>query len=113
MTTDGPSGMVLSVTGVRARQLEELQFALGEGPCVDASDGGRPVHEPDLVETGAPRWPRFGAAMLDAGMRAICAFPLRVGSTRLGVLVLDRDLPGQLSTADLAEAQAFADADGA
>jgi hypothetical protein len=110
MTTDGPSGIVLAVTDVRARQLEELQFALGEGPCVDASNGGRPVLEPDLVEAGSPRWPRFGAAVLDAGVRAIFAFPLRVGAIRVGVLDLYRDLPGQLSTADLAEAQAFADA---
>lgn len=110
MTVDGPSGVVLAATDERARELEELQFALGEGPCVEASGGGRPVLEPDLVVAGSPRWPRFGAAVLDAGVRAIFAFPLQVGAVRVGVLDLYRDSPGPLTAPDLAEALAFADA---
>lgn len=108
MTADGPSGVVLAATDDRALQLEELQFALGEGPCVEASSGGRPVLEPDLA-AGSPRWPRFDKAVLDAGVRAVFAFPLRVGAIRVGVLDLYRDTPGALSVADLAEAHAFAD----
>jgi hypothetical protein len=110
MTVDGPSGVVLAATDERARQLEELQFALGEGPCVEASGGGRPVLEPDLVAAGSPRWSRFGAAVLDAGVHAIFAFPLRVGAIRVGVLDLYRDTPGPLTKPDLVEALAFADA---
>ncbi|HWL99914.1 MAG TPA: GAF and ANTAR domain-containing protein [Nocardioidaceae bacterium] len=110
MTVDGPSGVVLAATNERARQLEELQFALGEGPCVEASGGGRPVLEPDLVMTGSPRWPRFGAAVLDAGVHAVFAFPLRVGAIRVGVLDLYRDTPGPLTSPDVTEALAFADA---
>jgi len=102
--------VVLAATDERARQLEELQFALGEGPCVEASSGGRPVLEPDLVAAGSPRWPRFGAAVLDAGVRAVFAFPLRFGAIRVGVLDLYRDAPGPLTTPDLVEALAFADA---
>jgi hypothetical protein len=110
MTADGPSGVVLAATDDRARQLEELQFALGEGPCVEASGSGRPVLEPDLVAAGPARWPRFGAAVLAAGVRAIFAFPLRVGAIRVGVLDLYRDTPGHLTILELAEAAAFADA---
>jgi len=110
MTADGPSGVVLAATDERARELEELQFALGEGPCVEASSGGHPVLEPDLVARGSPRWPRFGAAALDAGVRAVFAFPLRVGAIRVGVLDLYRDTPGPLTAPDLVEALAFADA---
>lgn len=110
MTADGPSGVVLAATDERARQLEELQFALGEGPCVEASGGGRPVLEPDLVAAGSSRWPRFGAAVLDAGVRAVFAFPLRIGAIRVGVLDLYRDTPGPLTTPGLVEALAFADA---
>lgn len=110
MTVDGPSGVVLAATDGRARELEELQFALGEGPCVEASGGGRPVLEPDLVVGGSSRWPRFGAAVLDAGVRAVFAFPLRVGAIRVGVLDLYRDSPGPLTAPDLVEALAFADA---
>jgi hypothetical protein len=110
MTADGPSGVVLAATDGRARQLEELQFALGEGPCVEASGGGRPVLEPDLMAAGPARWPRFGAAVLAAGVRAIFAFPLRVGAIRVGVLDLYRDTPGHLTILELADAAAFAEA---
>jgi hypothetical protein len=110
MTADGPSGVVLAATDERARQMEELQFALGEGPCVEASRSGRPVLQPDLVAAGPARWPQFGAAVLDVGVRAIFAFPLRVGAIRVGVLDLYRDRPGPLTAVELADAVAFADA---
>ncbi|MEV4315497.1 GAF and ANTAR domain-containing protein [Actinocrispum sp. NPDC049592] len=110
MTVDGPSGVVLAATDERARQLEELQFALGEGPCVEASGSGRPILASDLVAAGTARWPRFGAAVLDAGVRAIFAFPLRVGAIHVGVLDLYRDTPGQLTALQFDEALAFAEA---
>jgi len=110
MTAAGPSGVVLAATDDRARQLEELQFALGEGPCVESSGSGRPVLEPDLRLAGPARWPQFGAAVLDAGVQAIFAFPLRVGAIRVGVLDCYRDLPGPLAAADLADALAYAEA---
>ncbi|MFC4857860.1 GAF and ANTAR domain-containing protein [Actinophytocola glycyrrhizae] len=110
MTADGPSGVVLAATDGRARQLEELQFALTEGPCVVASNSGSPVLQPDLAAAGSARWPRFGAAALDAGVHAVFAFPLRVGAIRVGVLDLYRDTPGPLTAPELADALAFADA---
>lgn len=110
MTADGPSGVVLAATDEQARQLEELQFTYGEGPCVEASDRGRPVLEPDLVGAGSGRWPRFGAAVLDAGVHAVFAFPLRVGAIRVGVLDLYRNTPGSLTAPELADAAAFAEA---
>jgi GAF domain-containing protein len=110
MTDDGPSGVVLAATDDRARNVEELQFALGEGPCVEASNGSQPVLEPDLATAGSPRWPRFGAAVHHAGIRAVFAFPLRVGAIRVGVLDLYRDAPGPLTLHELTEALAFADA---
>jgi hypothetical protein len=109
MTAAGPSGVILAATDSRARQLEELQFTLGEGPCVEASSGGRPVLEPDVATAGSPRWPRFGAAVLDAGVHAVFAFPLRVGAIHVGVLDLYRDAPGPLAGPDLVEALAFAE----
>jgi hypothetical protein len=101
---------VLAATDARARQLEELQFALDEGPCVEASRGDHPVLHPELTATGSVRWPRYGAAALDAGVHAIFAFPLQVGAIRIGVLDLYRDTPGHLTAVELADAVAFADA---
>lgn len=110
MTDDGPSGVVLAATDARARQLEEMQFALDEGPCVEASRSDHPVLHPELTVIGSERWPRYGVAALDAGVHAIFSFPLRVGAVRLGVLDLYRDIPGRLTAAELAEGSAFADA---
>ena len=109
MTEDGPAGTV-AVTDGPAAKLEDLQFTLGEGPCVDASRTGRPVLQPDLVATGPSRWPGFTGGALDAGVRAVFAFPLRIGGIRLGVLDLYRDRSGVLSDEELAEALSFADA---
>jgi hypothetical protein len=56
------------------------------------------------------RWPWFGVAAVDAGVRAVFAFPLRVGGIRIGVLDLYRDTPGRLAAFEVVEALAFADA---
>jgi hypothetical protein len=109
MSEEGPAGTVTATDGA-ALQLEELQFTLGEGPCVDASETGRPVLQPDLARTAPLRWPAFAEGALDAGVRAVFAFPLRVGAIRVGVLNLYRDRAGPLSADELAEALSFADA---
>jgi hypothetical protein len=109
MTSAGPAG-TMAVSDGPAGVLEELQFDLGEGPCVECSRTGHPVLQPDLARTGPLRWPGFCAGALEAGVCAVFAFPLRVGGIRLGVLDLYRDRPGELSAPDLVEALSFADA---
>jgi hypothetical protein len=109
MTDEGPAGTVAASDG-GALQLEELQFTLGEGPCVDASRTGRPVLAPDLARTSSQQWPQFGADADAAGLRAVFAFPLQVGGIRLGVLDLYRDTAGELSQGELTDALSFADA---
>ena len=109
MTDEGPAGIIAATDGA-AMELEELQFTLGEGPCVDASQTGRPVLQPDFARTAPQRWPVFAVGALEAGVRALFAFPLRVGAIRLGVLDLYRNRVGPLSADDLTEALSFADA---
>jgi hypothetical protein len=109
MTERGPAGTIAATDGPAA-ELEDLQFTLGEGPCVDASESGRPVLQPDLAATAPQRWPAFAGGALAAGVRAVFALPLRVGAIRLGVLDLYRDTPGTLSAGELAEALSYSDA---
>ncbi len=109
MTDAGPAGTV-AVTDPTASTMEELQFTLGEGPCVESSGTGRPVLQSDLARTGPARWPGFSAAALEAGIGAVFALPLRVGAIRLGVLDLYRDAVGRLSADELADALSYADA---
>ncbi|MGD9959248.1 GAF and ANTAR domain-containing protein [Nocardioides sp.] len=109
MNDAGHQGVIATTDGV-ARVMEDLQFTLGEGPCVDASRQRRPVLQPDLSSTACRTWPRFGPAVLAAGISAIFSFPLQVGAIRLGILDLYRETPGILTAAELAEALAYADA---
>jgi hypothetical protein len=93
----------LSVAGPDASAVDELQFSLGEGPCISADREARPVLEPDLAEA-VGLWPAFAPAAIDLGVSAAFAFPLRVGAVKLGVLTLYRSRSGDLSRTDLADA---------
>lgn len=109
MSGDQPAGTVAS-SGAAAADLEELQFVLGEGPCVECSRTGRAVLVPDVSDLARDRWPAFAARAAERGACALFSLPLRVGEIRLGVLDLHRDVPGAIVDGDLAEALAFADA---
>ena len=91
-----PHGSLCSTNAVSAL-IEDLQFTLGEGPCVDAYREDRVVIEADLAEPSYLRWPALAPAMIRAGARALFGFPLRVGAIRLGALNLYQDHPGPLS----------------
>jgi hypothetical protein len=109
LMADGMSrGSVCSTNSV-SDALEELQFTLGEGPCLDAYREGRPVLEPDLASPSAMRWVAFAPSAVATGARAVFAFPIRVGAARLGALQLYRDQPGPLTGDQHADAIVLAD----
>lgn len=108
MSGDTPRGSLCSCNAV-STLIEELQFGLGEGPCVDAYDLDRPVLEPNLAHPTIPRWLAFAGPALAAGVRAIFGFPLQVGTVRLGALNLYRDEPGPLTDEQHADALVMAD----
>ena len=108
MSGELPLGSVCTANGVSA-MLEDLQYTLGEGPCVDAYHLGQPVLEPDLATPATPRWLGFTGPAVDAGVRAIFGFPLGVGSVRMGALNLYCDRPGPLTEEQHADALVMAD----
>jgi GAF domain-containing protein len=99
---------VIAASSTSARNIEQLQFTLGEGPCQDVYESGRPVLTPD-VATAATRWPGYAPAALQHGVRAVFAIPLQVGASRLGALDVYRDTPGPLPGPALTQAFAFAE----
>jgi GAF domain len=105
---DLPRGSVCTTDPVSAL-IEDLQYTLGEGPCVDAHTLGMPVAEADLAAPAVPRWPAFGPPAVGGGARAVFGFPVRIGAVRLGALNLYRDQPGPLSDDQHAEALVMAD----
>jgi hypothetical protein len=96
MSGDLPRGSVYTTNAV-SNLIEELQYTLGEGPCVDAFRQDRPVLEPDLIHPAIPRWFGFAPPAIEAGALAVFGFPLQVGAIRLGALNLYRDRPGRLT----------------
>ena len=108
MSGEIPRGS-LCVSGEVSWLIEELQYTLGEGPCVDAYQQNRVVAEPDLADPVADRWPAFTSAALKAGVRAVFGFPLRAGAVRLGALNLYRGRPGALSGDQHADALVVAE----
>lgn len=103
-----PCGSLGATDGVSAL-VEQLQYTLGEGPGVEAAVRGWPVIEPDIAHPTTRQWIAFAGPALEAGVRAVFAFPLRVGAARLGALDLYRDQPGSLTDAQHVEALLLAD----
>jgi hypothetical protein len=108
MQGDTPRGSLCASDGV-SQLIEELQFALGEGPCVDAYQHNRVIAEPDLAGPASHRWAAFTPPAVRAGARAVFGFPLRVGTVRLGALDMYRDQPGPLTAEQHADALMMAD----
>jgi hypothetical protein len=96
MSGDVPRGS-LSATDEVSQLIEDMQYTLGEGPCIDAYERDQVVMEPDLADPVTSRWLAFTPPVLHAGVRALFGFPLRIGTVRLGALNLYRDRPGPLS----------------
>ena len=98
---------VAAATDARSLARSELQLVTGEGPCADAFAEHRPVLVADL-DAAAARWPGYTTAAREAGVRAVFAFPLRVGGAGFGVLEIHSDVPGSLGHDGLADALTFA-----
>jgi hypothetical protein len=108
MSGDIPQGSLCATDQV-SQLIEELQYTLGEGPCMDAYQQDQVVAEPDLADPVTRRWPTFTPPTLAAGVRAVFGFPLRTGTVRLGALNLYRNLPGPLTGDQHADALVVAD----
>ena len=108
MSGDLPQGSLCTTNAV-SDLIEQLQYTLGEGPCVDAFRQERPVLEPDLAHPEPPRWLAFAPPAVEAGALAVFGFPLQVGAIRLGALNLYRDRTGRLSEEQHADLLGLAD----
>lgn len=109
LMVDGELCGTAGATGSGIELIQELQLSLGQGPCVDAWRSGEPVTESDLADPALLRWPVFAQPAVEAGVRAVFAFPLRVGAIRIGVMALYRDREGGLSADEFADGLVLAE----
>lgn len=106
----GEGGLVTAAASdERHARVEELQFVVGEGPCLRAFELRAPVLVPDLSDTAEVSWTAYPGQALDLGVRAVFAFPLQLGGSRLGVLDVYRDQPGPLAPESVPLALTFAE----
>jgi len=109
LMADGQHRGTMGASDAAIAVVEELQFTLGEGPCIDTFTSGTPVLEPNLRDPDEVRWHEFSGPALAAGVEAIFGFPLVVGGVRLGALDLYVDHPWELTDEQYADAVAMAD----
>ena len=87
-----------------SEEVEQLEYTLGEGPCVSAFRNKTPVFDADLADEEQERWPAFRRVALEAGICAAFGFPLLIERICIGALNLYHDKPGVLTDDQVADA---------
>src|SRR4051812_47663076 len=77
----------VAYTTVHTLEIDAVQYALDDGPCLDSARHRREIRVDDLVAPGG-RWPAFAAQCREDGMRSILALPLVSGTQCVGALNL-------------------------
>ena len=78
------AAVVAAASDALARAAHDLEIVLGEGPAVTAMTAGVPVSA--VGGSLADRWPLYGPAIGELGVRAVVAVPLRNATDCLGTL---------------------------
>lgn len=66
------------------RQIDDIQYGLGEGPCISAAAQGEPMRSGSLG--GDPRWPRFGPRAGRLGVHSVLSLPLISADAVVGAM---------------------------
>jgi GAF domain-containing protein len=70
----------------RAAQLDETQYQLDEGPCLQTMQTGQPVYVADAATE--PRWGQYMEVARDRGLRSSISLPLTVNQATVGAMNL-------------------------
>lgn len=108
VTSDGIPQLLAASDGIE-QPLNGLEQVTGAGPGLEAFATAQPVLVPDLDGVDPARWPGYPAGAREAGVHAVFAFPLQVGTVRLGFFTLFRTTTGPLAADELAWALTLAD----
>lgn len=92
-------------TGETSQVMDDRQFAVRDGPCVDAMKERRVVRVGRLPEEA--RWADFTSLAIRNGVESTFSFPLEVGDEAIGILNL-YSFAGPFKPEDEGTARAFA-----
>lgn len=101
---DGANTGTLGASSPPARLYDELQFTLGEGPCLDSVAQRAPVLVTDLADQSDVRWPAYAPAMLAHQISSVFAMPVVLAGEYVGALDLYRTRVSTLAAGELAGA---------
>jgi hypothetical protein len=104
LTSGGRSLDFIGVSDDVSDAVEQMEYTLGEGPCVSAFRTRQPVFDADLADEGTDRWPEFRRGAMSAGVHAAFGFPLFIERICIGALNLYHDRAGELTDDQVANA---------
>jgi GAF domain-containing protein len=88
-----------------ARQIDQLEHALGEGPCLDAIDESEPDQHFCTDLTSGSKWPTLAQMILErTEIKGMAGFRIRQDGQKVGALNVFSDTPGALTDHSLDQA---------
>jgi hypothetical protein len=97
LVSGGRSLGCVGVSDPVTEAVEQVEYTLGQGPCIAAYRSATAVFDPDLADKETVEWPEFRRGALEVGVRAAFGFPLLVDRICIGALNLYRDESGALT----------------
>ena len=97
----------VTAAGDFVRRIDEIQYALDEGPCLQAFSTQQTVLVENLERE--ERWPRFAPAALGSGLLGVIAAPLSVHGAQLGALNIYALQAGVFDDSAVRTAELFAE----
>ncbi|WP_104043236.1 GAF and ANTAR domain-containing protein [Arthrobacter sp. ZGTC412] len=89
-----------------AREVDEIQYSLSQGPCLTAAEEDREVHVPDLFEED--RWgPDYASAVASHGLRSVLSLPFNLQGEAKAALNLYSDVPFKFDERATAKARGY------
>ena len=99
-------GWTAAFTGQLALDLDERQYEVGFGPCVDSAVSGTTVHIKDMATES--RWPTYASGAVELGARSSVSTPLPMLQDLSGALNVYSLEPNHFTDADLELAETVA-----
>lgn len=89
-----------------AREVDEIQYSLSQGPCLTAAEEEREVHVPDLFEED--RWGTdYADAVAAHGLRSVLSLPFNLQGDAKAALNLYSDVPYKFDEKAAARARGY------
>ncbi|WP_235013011.1 GAF and ANTAR domain-containing protein [Arthrobacter sp. SLBN-100] len=92
-------------SSTRARVMDELQYAYGDGPCLAAIRTGKTIYVADVANE--QRWPEYAQAVAAYGVGSILGVPLELDAGSSAALNIYSSAAHGFSPTDIARAELF------